>query len=96
MTYYAVGLGSCGWNDAERKSDYIIAMNAPVMGAQSNGNPMCGRKVEISYNGKTIVGEVRDKCPECQPGDIDVSEGAFVALCGGTGAGRVKIQWKFV
>lgn len=36
-----------------------------MMGAQSNGNPFCGREVAITHNGKTVKATIVDKCPGC-------------------------------
>jgi expansin (peptidoglycan-binding protein) len=62
------------------------------MGLQSIGNPYCNKHVRIEYQGQSIVGPIRDRCPECGAGDLDVSEGAYVALVGSTG-GRLRISW---
>ncbi|KAB5577661.1 allergen Asp F7 [Coniochaeta sp. 2T2.1] len=95
LTYYAVGMGACGWDDTGKDNQYIVALSHLLMGAQSNGNPKCGKKINISLNGKTIEAEVRDKCMGCAENNIDVSEGAFVALTGDTGVGRTSVEWSW-
>ncbi|UNI20822.1 hypothetical protein JDV02_006874 [Purpureocillium takamizusanense] len=94
ITYYAVGLGSCGFNDAGLDMvDNIVAVSDKLY--DDLGNGICGKKLSITANGKTIIGTVRDKCPSCAKGSLDVSEGAFVKLFGSTGVGRSKVTWSF-
>ncbi len=96
ITYFALGMGSCGIDDSGKDhSDNIVAVSAQLMGAQSNGNPMCGKTITIKANGKTIQAKVHDKCPSCALGDIDGSEKMFVDLFGSLDAGRQKIEWWF-
>jgi len=94
ITYYAVGLGSCGWDDAGLdKTDNIVAISSALYADLGNG--ICGKKLSITANGKTITGTVRDKCPSCAKGSIDVSEKAFLDLFGDVGVGRSKVTWSF-
>lgn len=96
ITYYALGMGSCGFDDSGKDhSDNIVAVSSQLMGIQSNGNPMCDKTITIRANGKTIQATVRDKCPSCAPGDIDGSEKMFIELFGSLDAGRQKIEWWF-
>ncbi|ATY65607.1 speract/scavenger receptor domain-containing protein [Cordyceps militaris CM01] len=96
ITYYAVGLGACGEDDSGKdKTENIVALSSKLMGAQSNGNPMCDKTITIFGNGKSVQAKVRDKCPSCEPGSIDVSEKAFLDLFGDLGVGRTKVTWSF-
>jgi hypothetical protein len=96
ITYYALGMGSCGIDDSGKDhTDNIVAVSAQLMGAQSNGNPMCGKTITIKANGKTIEAKVHDKCPSCAMGDIDGTEKMFIDLFGSLDAGRQKIEWWF-
>jgi hypothetical protein len=96
ITYYALGMGSCGIDDSGKDhTDNIVAVSSQLMGAQSNGNPMCGKTITIKANGKTIEAKVHDKCPSCAMGDIDGTEKMFVDLFGSLDAGRQKIEWWF-
>lgn len=96
ITYYALGMGSCGIDDSGKDhTDNIVAVSAQLMGAQSNGNPMCGKTITIKANGKTIQAKVHDKCPSCAMGDIDGTEKMFIDLFGSLDAGRQKIEWWF-
>ncbi|KAL1898810.1 hypothetical protein Sste5346_003220 [Sporothrix stenoceras] len=96
MTYYTVGLGSCG-NDqtGDDMTENIVAINVEQMGAQSNGNPLCGQTITISANGKTTTATIQDKCMGCAYGAIDVSEKAFLEIFGDLGVGRSEVTWWF-
>lgn len=96
ITYYTVGLGSCGYNDVGKdNSENIVALSYLVMGTVSNGNPMCGETITIKSNGKTATATVRDKCMGCAYDDIDVSEKLFLELWGDLGVGRAPVEWSF-
>ncbi|AEO55865.1 hypothetical protein MYCTH_2314413 [Thermothelomyces thermophilus ATCC 42464] len=96
ITYYALGMGSCGVDDSGKdNSDNIVAVSSSLMGAQSNGNPMCGKTITVKANGKTAQAVVHDKCPSCAPNDIDVSEKLFLELFGSLDLGRGQVEWYF-
>jgi expansin (peptidoglycan-binding protein) len=98
LTYYAVGLGACGEDDTGRDmTANIVAMSSEVMGPQSNDNPMCGRMIKIYNfaNGKEATGVIRDKCPSCKKGSIDVSQKLFQEL-GDLAQGRIPISWTWI
>jgi expansin (peptidoglycan-binding protein) len=96
MTYFALGLGSCGFDDSNMDhKENIVAVAASLMGAQSNGNPMCGKTITIKANGRTTTAKVHDKCPVCAPGDIDASEKLFLELFDTLDGGRQKVEWWF-
>ena len=73
-TFYDVGLGACGGYNVA--SDFIVALNSPQYGGGYPG-PNCGRQLSISYGGKTATATVRDQCPGCGYGDLDMSRGLF-------------------
>jgi outer membrane biosynthesis protein TonB len=96
LTYYDLGLGACGFDDGGKDDlEYIVAISAQVMGAQSNGNPICGQTVTIKANGKTIVATVRDKCMGCTPDHIDGSKKLFIDLFGSLDKGVGPVEWFF-
>jgi hypothetical protein len=97
LTYYAVGLGACGEDDSGKDmTENIVAMSAETMGSQSNGNPMCGKKIKVfnSANGKSTIGVIHDKCPGCKAGSVDVSQKMFEELAD-PADGRVDISWNW-
>ncbi|KKA26543.1 hypothetical protein TD95_005230 [Thielaviopsis punctulata] len=95
LTYYTLGMGACGWDDAGKDdSSYVIALSHDIMGTQSNGNPYCGQKIKISApNGKSLTATVRDKCMGCTPSHIDGSEAIFLELFGSLEAGVETVSW---
>jgi predicted amidohydrolase len=72
-----------------------VAVSSALMGAQSNGNPFCGRSITVKANGNTLTAQVRDKCPSCAVGDIDGTERMFIDLFGSLTDGRREIEWWF-
>ncbi|KAL6904950.1 expansin module family protein [Trichoderma evansii] len=96
ITYYTVGLGSCGIdNTGDDTTENLVAINWEQMGTESNNNPMCGKTITIHANGKTTTAKVVDKCMGCASGSIDVSEAVFTTLFGGLGVGRAPCTWSF-
>jgi hypothetical protein len=92
MTYYATGLGACGWTNKD--SDFITAVAASLYDSfgLSNGSKVCGRKVKIFYGGKSITATVVDRCVGCAQNDLDLSPSAFSALAS-QDIGRTKMTW---
>jgi len=42
-----------------------------------NNNPVCGRNITATYQGKSVTVEVTDRCEGCELTDLDFSPGAF-------------------
>ncbi|KAJ3953387.1 hypothetical protein N0V92_010158 [Colletotrichum tropicale] len=97
LTYYAIGLGACGEDDSGKdKTENIVALSVLMMGSVSNGNSYCGKKIQISANGKTTTATVRDKCMGCSHDAIDVSEKAFLEIFDSLDVGAGTVDWKFI
>ena len=95
ITFYDTGLGACGTTD-DGRNENVFALAHGMMGTQSNGNPFCGRRAEVTLDGKTVVGKLVDKCMGCTGQDIDLSHKMFQALAD-EGRGRVSgVSWKFI
>jgi len=77
MTFYDVGLGSCGWTSAP--TDHIVALSTLYMknGPNPNNNPLCGKSITISYEGKQTQAKVVDTCEGCSYSSIDMSDSLF-------------------
>ncbi len=90
-TYYAAtGDGACSFGPSP--SDLMVAaMNQ----TDYAGSAACGAFVRLTGPNGTIVVRIVDKCPECKPGDIDLSAQAF-AMIANPAAGRVPISWQLV
>ncbi|KAI1367272.1 RlpA-like double-psi beta-barrel-protein domain-containing protein-containing protein [Xylaria arbuscula] len=97
LTYYAPGLGACGVvNDG---NDPIVAISHLIFDPKTpngnpNNNPLCGRRIKIHRNGKTITVRVRDRCTGCARFDLDVPRKQFAKLAK-PAAGRVKMNWNW-
>lgn len=89
LTYYDVGLGSCGYTNTDSES--VVAMAVGMMDKAS----MCGKSVTISYGGVTKTAQVVDTCMGCANGNLDMSPTLFEAFAPLT-SGRVGgAEWWF-
>lgn len=85
--YGATGAGACSF---EAGSDRMIAaMNH----TDYENSQACGAYLAVTGpNGVTIRIKIVDECPECRPGDLDLSAEAFAKLANPS-AGRIRISW---
>lgn len=89
-TYYgATGEGNCMF---DKTSNLMVAAMNQTDYANSR---MCGAFVEVSGPKGTETVRIVDRCPECKPGDIDLSEQAFERIANKID-GRVPIRWRIV
>lgn len=91
-TYYtfADGRGNCGF-PATPNDLMVGAMNQ----TDYDGSYACGTCVEITGPDSTIDIRIVDQCPECKPGDIDLSPLAFEKIAARE-LGRVPISWHVI
>lgn len=89
-TFYAAdGSGNCSFDPT---GDLLIgAMNQ----ADYAGSAACGACAHLVGPSGEVTVKVVDQCPECMPGDIDLSPEAFSHLADQS-LGRVGIHWKYV
>jgi hypothetical protein len=100
-TYYATGLGACGITNKD--TDFIAAVSLDFFdtfpgynGANPNNNGLCGRKVSVEYEGKTITVALTDRCTGCAYDALDFSPAAFNALAD-PALGRIHgLKWHFI
>ncbi|MEM8533277.1 MAG: expansin EXLX1 family cellulose-binding protein [Chloroflexota bacterium] len=88
--YGATGAGNCSF-DPTSDNLMVAAMNETDYGNAE----LCGAFVEATGPQGTVVVRIVDRCPECQPGDIDFSRGAFERIANPVD-GRVPISWRIV
>jgi expansin (peptidoglycan-binding protein) len=91
-TYYdwADGSGNCSFDPTP--ADLMVgAMNESQYGMAE----LCGAYVELTGPNGTITVRIVDRCPECRPGDIDLSPAAFERIAPLV-QGRVRISWRVV
>ncbi|MGE0327662.1 MAG: expansin EXLX1 family cellulose-binding protein [Polyangiaceae bacterium] len=90
-TYYdADGSGNCSF-DASPNDLMVGAMNQ----TDYQGSATCGSCAAIDGPSGSVTVRIVDRCPECAPGDIDLSPQAFEKIAA-LSAGRVAISWKYV
>lgn len=90
-TYYdATGAGNCSFDPSPQ--DLMVAAMNHTDYAQA---ALCGAYVEVIGPKGSVTVKIVDRCPECAPGDIDLSKEAF-ALIADLVAGRVPIRWRIV
>lgn len=108
MTYYDIGLGSCGYMDfgdgqgkrTPTENDPVVAIAHGMMdalnGANSNNNPWCGKWINIvGPAGNTAKAIIADTCGGCQGASIDLPQKVFYEVAP-TGDGRVhNVGWSF-
>lgn len=84
-TYYATGLGACGITNTD--TDFICAVSELLFdtypgytGGNPNNNPVCGKKITATYEGKSVTVTVTDRCTGCAQTSLDFSPSAFQQL----------------
>ena len=93
-TFYGGVAGSSGGNCSLPVADNDFA-HCALNNQDYDTSAACGACLEVSgKKGKTIV-RVVDRCPECKPGDVDLTEQAFTQIADPID-GRILISWKFV
>jgi expansin (peptidoglycan-binding protein) len=98
-TYYDdAGYGACGTYITA--GDDSIALNAPQFdpytpSGNPNRNSLCGQRVIISGPKGTVNGTIRDRCPVCKSGAVDMRSHLFSQIAD-ISAGRVQVSWKFI
>lgn len=98
---FEVGLGACGSYSVD--TDYIVAVSYllfdtfPGAGDNPNNNPICGKKLSVSYGSTTITVQVLDKCMGCEDVfALDFSPSAFSAIANQS-QGRIQgVTWSFL
>ncbi|KAF9377752.1 hypothetical protein CPB97_009955 [Podila verticillata] len=98
-TWFTHHYGACNYYWDGNKEP-VVALSARMMGAQSWGNPFCGRHVRVVNRDqphRVVIGRVVDKCPgdECAFGSLDLSPAAFKQL-GHLDTGILNIAWNFL
>jgi len=94
-TFYGGIAGSAGGNcgiPVATDDFYHCALN----NQDYNTSQACGACLEVkSASGKSVIVKVVDRCPECAPGDVDLTREAFAKIENPI-AGRIPITWRFV
>ncbi|KMU72382.1 hypothetical protein CISG_03030 [Coccidioides immitis RMSCC 3703] len=65
------------------------------MGSENNNSPYCGKTITIEYGGVTSKAVVKDKCPTCARGSLDMTRHLFYKFAD-EAEGRVHgVKWSF-
>jgi len=98
-TFFSTGLGSCGMTNKD--TDYIVAVSEILYDAASNGpnpnsNPLCGKRISISYGGATATATIVDRCTGCAKYSIDMTISLFQVFAP-LSVGRIhNVEWSFL
>ncbi|KAG2217922.1 hypothetical protein INT45_012585, partial [Circinella minor] len=94
VTFFNPNQGACGdWND---DNDMIVALGGDWYGNMNAESKYCGQKVLITGpKGNSITVTVKDACPPCDRGHLDLSPAAFAKL-GDFDTGILKVKWHFL
>ncbi|MFI5705159.1 hypothetical protein ACIA78_34610, partial [Streptomyces xanthochromogenes] len=90
-TFYSTGLGACG--KVSNDADFIVALNSAQFGA-GYPSPQCGKKIKITYKGKSATATIVDECPGCSYAGLDLSPGLFQHFAS-QDKGAIYVDWKF-
>ncbi|KAH7319593.1 riboflavin aldehyde-forming enzyme [Stachybotrys elegans] len=90
ITYFDPGLGACG--QTHSGADFIAA----VSHIRYDRENLCGRRLRVSYQGRSADVQIVDRCAGCAENDVDLSPSAFQAAVGDLGLGRVQGTWEFI
>ncbi|KAF8630007.1 hypothetical protein AX15_003156 [Amanita polypyramis BW_CC] len=92
-TWFHVGLGNCG--DYDNDGEPIVAISKALYD-QNNGSN-CNQWMQIvnSSNGRKVYAKVRDSCPDCSYGDLDMSPSIFSSLAS-LSTGEIHVSWHFM
>ncbi|KAK0457335.1 riboflavine-aldehyde-forming enzyme [Desarmillaria tabescens] len=80
--------GACGTK--LQNSDNVVALSS----AKYDAGAHCGKRIKVSYKGKSVDATVRDLCPGCGTNGIDLSSSAFQELAG-LDVGRIQVTWNY-
>lgn len=100
-TYYDPGMGACGHESSP--DELIVALDLGVFNQKlkesgevnPNKNPICGKKIEATHEGKSVVVTVVDACPGCGKNGLDLTKKAFAKI-GDVDDGHFEVNWKWV
>ncbi|EJD03837.1 expansin family protein [Fomitiporia mediterranea MF3/22] len=81
-TFYQIGLGACGvtngGNDKIAAVSHLLFDAFPGYdGVNPNSNPVCGKSITLTYQGKSTTVKIEDRCEACALTDIDLAPSAF-------------------
>ena len=94
-TFYAVSSGWLGNCSYPGYGPGGASMYAAMNDADYEAARACGAQILVRRGDRTVSVTVVDRCPECRPGDVDLSPEAFRQLAQPV-EGRVRVSWQLV
>ncbi|KAF8992978.1 barwin-like endoglucanase, partial [Cyathus striatus] len=97
------GIGSCG--TVVNDSDYSAAVAHALFDTYPfsrcakpcNSNPICGRNLRLTYQGKSVTVMVVDRCADCEGMyNVDLTSTAFQQLAPLSVGRLYGVQWDWV
>lgn len=99
-TFYSTGMGACGVVNSDNQPIVAVSRDIFEQYNPSSGNPnhnsLCGKRLEITWNGKKQQAFAMDECPGCKPNSLDLSPNLFKALDDPDKGDLDGITWKFI
>ncbi|KAI0759660.1 RlpA-like double-psi beta-barrel-protein domain-containing protein-containing protein [Irpex lacteus] len=94
VTFYNPGIGVCGL--VNTATDRVVAVDSFLSSptAPPSTDPLCGKNITVTYQGRTITVIVADRCASCAEFDLALSPAAFSDLAP-LSLGRIHAQWVF-
>ncbi|KAF8994825.1 RlpA-like double-psi beta-barrel-protein domain-containing protein-containing protein [Cyathus striatus] len=95
------GIGSCGTviNDSDYSAAVAHALfdTYPGAGSNPNANPICGRNLRLTYQGRSVTVKVVDRCADCEGMyNVDLTSTAFQQLAPLSVGRLFGVQWDWV
>ncbi|KZT34805.1 hypothetical protein SISSUDRAFT_1036034 [Sistotremastrum suecicum HHB10207 ss-3] len=89
-TFTTFGLGACGFTNDN--SQLVVGVSTAFY--NDFPNPICGRTITATFQGKSVTVEVVDKCTGCAMFDLNFSPAAFDKLANES-VGRIhNVSWQ--
>ncbi len=99
-TFYTTGLGACGITNTDNQPIVAVSRDLFEQFNPSSGNPnynsLCGKKLEITWKGKTVQAFAMDECPGCKEVSLDLSPSVFEKLDAKDKGVLDGISWRFI
>lgn len=99
-TFTTFGLGACGLTNDN--SQLVVGVSTafyngfPGATTNPNDNPICGKKLTATFQGKSVTVEIVDKCVGCATFDLNFSPTAFDKLSKES-VGRIhNVSWSVI
>lgn len=98
LTYYNPGLGSCGYTNTGTEMVCAVShilFDAASTSSNPNDNPLCGLRLRLRRDGKSVDVKIVDRCVGCAVTDLDVSPAVFEKVAT-LAQGRVSVKWTWL